>query len=90
MLDATVSFEELSAVAVTEGPGLVGALLVGVHAAKAIAFAHSLPLIGVHHIAGHIYANQLIKPLQYPLMSLVVSGGYEKRKMSSSQSKHHP
>ena len=43
MLDATVSFEELSAVAVTEGPGLVGALLVGVHAAKAIAFAHSLP-----------------------------------------------
>ncbi|THG90757.1 O-sialoglycoprotein endopeptidase [Alkalihalobacillus alcalophilus ATCC 27647 = CGMCC 1.3604] len=76
MSDANVGFEDLSAVAVTEGPGLVGALLVGVHAAKAIAFAHQLPLIGVHHIAGHIYANQLVKELQYPLLTLVVSGGH--------------
>ncbi|UPM56395.1 tRNA (adenosine(37)-N6)-threonylcarbamoyltransferase complex transferase subunit TsaD [Gottfriedia acidiceleris] len=76
MKQAKVEYEELAAVAVTEGPGLVGALLIGVNAAKAIAFAHGLPLIGVHHIAGHIYANQLVQPLQYPLLALVVSGGH--------------
>ncbi|WP_435817606.1 tRNA (adenosine(37)-N6)-threonylcarbamoyltransferase complex transferase subunit TsaD [Gottfriedia acidiceleris] len=76
MKQAQVEYEELAAVAVTEGPGLVGALLIGVNAAKAIAFAHGLPLIGVHHIAGHIYANQLVQPLQYPLLALVVSGGH--------------
>ncbi|MDT8862398.1 tRNA (adenosine(37)-N6)-threonylcarbamoyltransferase complex transferase subunit TsaD [Alkalihalobacillus sp. MEB130] len=76
MKEANVTFEDLSAVAVTEGPGLVGALLIGVNAAKAIAFAHGLPLIGVHHIAGHIYANQLVKPISFPLLSLVVSGGH--------------
>lgn len=76
MNEANVSFEELAAIAVTEGPGLVGALLIGVNAAKALAFAHGLPLIGVHHIAGHIYANQLITELKYPLMALVVSGGH--------------
>ena len=76
MQQANVEFGDLSAVAVTEGPGLVGALLIGVNAAKAIAFAHDLPLIGVHHIAGHIYANQLIQPLSFPLMALVVSGGH--------------
>ncbi|PAD46211.1 tRNA (adenosine(37)-N6)-threonylcarbamoyltransferase complex transferase subunit TsaD [Shouchella clausii] len=73
---ANVTYEDLTAVAVTEGPGLVGALLVGIHAAKAIAFAHGLPLIGVHHIAGHIYANQLVAKLQFPLLALVVSGGH--------------
>ncbi len=67
---------ELSAVAVTEGPGLVGALLVGVNAAKAFAFAHSLPLVGVHHIAGHIYANRLEQEMEFPLLSLVISGGH--------------
>ncbi|PFH91845.1 tRNA (adenosine(37)-N6)-threonylcarbamoyltransferase complex transferase subunit TsaD [Bacillus sp. AFS088145] len=76
MKQAQVEYEDLAAVAVTEGPGLVGALLIGVNAAKAIAFAHGLPLIGVHHIAGHIYANQLVQPLQYPLLTLVVSGGH--------------
>ncbi|MEH7452746.1 tRNA (adenosine(37)-N6)-threonylcarbamoyltransferase complex transferase subunit TsaD [Gottfriedia acidiceleris] len=76
MKKAQVEYEDLAAVAVTEGPGLVGALLIGVNAAKAIAFAHGLPLIGVHHIAGHIYANQLVQPLQYPLLALVVSGGH--------------
>lgn len=76
MKQAEVEYEDLAAVAVTEGPGLVGALLIGVSAAKAIAFAHGLPLIGVHHIAGHIYANQLVQPLQYPLLALVVSGGH--------------
>ncbi|WP_244516842.1 tRNA (adenosine(37)-N6)-threonylcarbamoyltransferase complex transferase subunit TsaD [Alkalicoccus daliensis] len=76
MAQAEVTFADLDAMAVTEGPGLVGALLVGVNAAKAIAFAHNLPLIPVHHIAGHVYANHLIEPLTFPLISLVVSGGH--------------
>ncbi|WP_147803378.1 tRNA (adenosine(37)-N6)-threonylcarbamoyltransferase complex transferase subunit TsaD [Alkalicoccus halolimnae] len=76
MTEADVTFADLDAIAVTEGPGLVGALLVGVNAAKAVAFAHDLPLIGVHHIAGHIYANHLVEPLTFPLMTLVVSGGH--------------
>lgn len=76
MMEAAVDFDDLDAVAVTEGPGLVGALLIGVNAAKAIAFAHNLPLIPVNHIAGHIYANQLIEPLEFPLLALVVSGGH--------------
>lgn len=74
--EANTSYEELDAIAVTEGPGLVGALLIGVNAAKAVAYAHDLPLIPVNHIIGHIYANQLVQPLQFPLLSLVVSGGH--------------
>ncbi|ANZ99210.1 tRNA (adenosine(37)-N6)-threonylcarbamoyltransferase complex transferase subunit TsaD [Carnobacterium divergens] len=76
MKEANVTYEDLSGVAVTEGPGLVGALLIGVNAAKAIAFAHQLPLIPVNHMAGHIYANRLIEPLTFPLLALVVSGGH--------------
>ena len=68
--------KDLDAVAVTEGPGLVGALLIGINAAKAFAFANQLPIIGVHHIAGHIYANQLIQPMEFPLLALIVSGGH--------------
>lgn len=68
--------EKLSAIAVTEGPGLVGALLVGIMAAKSLAFALDKPLIGTHHIAGHIYANQLTNEILYPCMALVVSGGH--------------
>lgn len=68
--------DELSAIAVTEGPGLVGALLVGIMAAKALAFALDKPLIGTHHIAGHIYANRLTDEIQYPAIALVVSGGH--------------
>jgi N6-L-threonylcarbamoyladenine synthase len=67
---------ELSAIAVTQGPGLVGALLVGMVAAKALAMTLDLPLIGTHHIAGHIYANALVHELEYPLVALVVSGGH--------------
>ncbi|MCA1032900.1 tRNA (adenosine(37)-N6)-threonylcarbamoyltransferase complex transferase subunit TsaD [Bacillus timonensis] len=73
---ANVTFSDIDAIAVTQGPGLVGALLIGVNAAKAISFAHNIPLVGVHHIAGHIYANQLMTELQFPLLSLVVSGGH--------------
>lgn len=67
---------DMNAVAVTEGPGLVGALLIGINAAKAFAFANGLPIIGVHHIAGHIYANQLMQPMEFPLLALIVSGGH--------------
>ncbi len=71
-----VTIQDIDAIAVTEGPGLVGALLIGVNAAKALAFAHNIPLVSVHHIAGHIYANRLIKEMSFPLLSLVVSGGH--------------
>lgn len=74
--EANLTISELDAIAVTEGPGLVGALLIGVNAAKALAFAHNIPLVPVHHIAGHIYANRLVKELTFPLLSLVVSGGH--------------
>ena len=74
--EAKVSYNELDAIAVTEGPGLVGALLIGVNAAKAVAFAHRIPLVSVHHIAGHIYANRLVKEMEFPLLALVVSGGH--------------
>ncbi|MBT2290948.1 tRNA (adenosine(37)-N6)-threonylcarbamoyltransferase complex transferase subunit TsaD [Paenibacillus albidus] len=73
---AGVQPEELTAIAVTQGPGLVGALLVGVVAAKSLALAWGKPLIGTHHIAGHIYANRLVTELKYPCMTLVVSGGH--------------
>ena len=73
---ANVTPEELDAVAVTEGPGLVGALLIGIHAAKAFAFAHGLPIIGVHHIVGHMYANAFVEPMQFPALALIVSGGH--------------
>ncbi|MBS4216681.1 tRNA (adenosine(37)-N6)-threonylcarbamoyltransferase complex transferase subunit TsaD [Neobacillus rhizophilus] len=73
---ANLTFTEIDAVAVTEGPGLVGALLIGVNAAKALAFAHNKPLVPVHHIAGHIYANRLVTELKFPLLALVVSGGH--------------
>ncbi|MCM3318069.1 tRNA (adenosine(37)-N6)-threonylcarbamoyltransferase complex transferase subunit TsaD [Rummeliibacillus stabekisii] len=73
---ANIQPADLNAVCVTEGPGLVGALLIGINAAKAFSFAHGLPLIGVHHIAGHIYANALVQPMKFPLLALVVSGGH--------------
>lgn len=74
---AEVSLKDITAIAVTYGPGLVGALLVGVSAAKAIAFASGLPLVGVHHIEGHICANFIDhEELVPPFHSLVVSGGH--------------
>ncbi|KHE69638.1 tRNA (adenosine(37)-N6)-threonylcarbamoyltransferase complex transferase subunit TsaD, partial [Halobacillus sp. BBL2006] len=71
-----LTIDEMDAIAVTEGPGLVGALLVGVNAAKSVAYAKQKPLVGVHHIAGHIYANRLEKEFEFPLLALVVSGGH--------------
>lgn len=71
-----ITWDEVDAIAVTEGPGLVGALLVGVNSAKALSFAKQKPLVGVHHIAGHIYANRLEKDFEFPLLALIVSGGH--------------
>ena len=74
---AGVTLDDLSAIGVTYGPGLVGALLVGVAEAKAIAYAKKLPLVGVHHIEGHICANYIENPdLEPPFLCLVVSGGH--------------
>ncbi|MBQ9765799.1 MAG: tRNA (adenosine(37)-N6)-threonylcarbamoyltransferase complex transferase subunit TsaD [Lachnospiraceae bacterium] len=75
--EAKVTLDDITAIAVTYGPGLVGALLVGVAEAKAISFARKLPLVGVHHIEGHISANYIENPeLKPPFASLVVSGGH--------------
>ena len=73
---ANVSIEEIDAIAVTKGPGLVGSLHIGLQAAKTIAMAYHKPLIGVHHIAGHIYANNYNQDIEYPNLCLVVSGGH--------------
>ncbi len=74
--ESKLTFDDIDAIAITAGPGLVGALLVGIEAAKTLAFCYDKPLIGVHHIAGHIYANRIEKQLNFPLMALVVSGGH--------------
>ncbi len=76
---AKVTWDDIGGVAVTQGPGLAGSLLVGVNMAKAIAFAHNLPLVGVNHLEAHIYANFLTEKtldIAFPLVCLVVSGGH--------------
>jgi N6-L-threonylcarbamoyladenine synthase len=77
MQQADVEWQDLSAIAVTNGPGLAGSLLTGVNIAKAIALAQNLPLVGVNHLEGHMYANWLTgSRLQFPLICLIVSGGH--------------
>ncbi|MEG1597636.1 MAG: tRNA (adenosine(37)-N6)-threonylcarbamoyltransferase complex transferase subunit TsaD [Bacilli bacterium] len=73
---ANMTIKDISAIAVTYGPGLSGSLLIGLEAAKTLSFIHNIPLVPVHHIAGHIYANNLVSPLKFPLIALVVSGGH--------------
>lgn len=73
---ASITKKEIDLVAVTKGPGLIGSLLIGVNAAKAFALANDIPIVGVHHIAGHIYANAINDDLVFPLVCLVVSGGH--------------
>ena len=72
---ANIKPEEIDLVAVTMGPGLIGSLLVGVNAAKAFAMMYNKPIIGVHHLAGHIYANAIEHEMKFPLVALLVSGG---------------
>lgn len=73
---AHMTMNQIDAIAIAYGPGLIGSLLVGLMAAKTLSFIYDKPLIPVHHIAGHIYANNLVKQLKFPLMALVVSGGH--------------
>lgn len=73
---ANMNLDDITAVAVTYGPGLIGSLLIGVQAAKTISLVTGKPLIPVHHIIGHIYANNLEERLKFPLIALVVSGGH--------------
>lgn len=74
--EANINKKDINLVAVTKGPGLIGSLLIGVNAAKAFAFSNDIEIIGVHHIAGHIYANAISEDLVFPLICLVVSGGH--------------
>lgn len=73
---AKMTMDDITAIAVTYGPGLIGSLLVGLEAAKTLAYVNNKPLIPVHHIAGHIYANNLVKEMEFPLLALVISGGH--------------
>ena len=73
---AGMKIEDIDAIAVTYGPGLIESLLVGMQAAKTLAYLYNKPLVPVHHIAGHIYANNLVQPMEFPLIALVVSGGH--------------
>lgn len=73
---SNINIDDITAIGVTYGPGLIGSLLIGVQAAKTISLVTGKPLIPVHHIAGHIYANNLEKRLSFPLIALVVSGGH--------------
>lgn len=72
---AKVTPNDIDLVAVTEGPGLIGSLLVGVNAAKVFSMMYNKPLIGVHHLAGHIYANSIEHNMEFPCIALLVSGG---------------
>lgn len=74
--DANLTMEKIDAIAVTHGPGLVGSLLVGLEAAKTISYIYNKPLVPVHHIRSHIYANNIEKEMEFPLMALIISGGH--------------
>ncbi len=73
---ANLTMDDIDAIAVTYAPGLIGSLLVGLEAAKTLSFVYNKPLIKVHHIAGHIYANNLVNKMEFPLLALVISGGH--------------
>lgn len=75
LIKANINLNDIDGIAVTRGPGLIGALHVGLQAAKTLALILDKPLIPVHHLCGHIYANEYISPLKFPLMAVVVSGG---------------
>lgn len=74
--EASIAISDIDLVAVTNGPGLIGSLLVGINAATAFAYAHNIPIIGVNHLIGHIYAASIENELKFPLLALLVSGGH--------------
>ena len=73
---ANMTIDDIDAIAVTYGPGLIGCLLVGVEAAITLSYIYNKTLVPVHHIAGHIYANNLVNKMEFPLIALVISGGH--------------
>lgn len=91
LAEAHLGFDDLDAVAVTRGPGLVGSLLVGVNAAKGIALARNKPLIGVNHIEGHIYSlwlTEIAPQITFPVLTLVVSGGHTELYLMTDHGKY--
>ena len=76
LTQANLTMDDIDAIGFTQGPGLIGSLHVGVLASKTLAWATGKPLVPIHHITGHIYANGFVEPLQYPVLALVVSGGH--------------
>ena len=74
--NSNMTMNDIDAIAVTYGPGLAGSLLVGVEAAKTLALSYDKPLIGVNHLVGHIYANNLVDKMEFPLIALLISGGH--------------
>ena len=74
--EAKVTLNDVDAFAVTRGPGLIGALHVGMQLAKTLALIYQKPLIPVHHLAAHIYASEFVTPLKFPLLAVIVSGGH--------------
>lgn len=76
LLKADTALDQIEGIAVTQGPGLAGSLLVGISMAKSLAYARNLPLVGVHHIEGHMFAVRLEKHVPFPFLALVVSGGH--------------
>ncbi|MFO7968879.1 MAG: tRNA (adenosine(37)-N6)-threonylcarbamoyltransferase complex transferase subunit TsaD [Bacillota bacterium] len=76
MKKANLNYQDIDLIAVTKGPGLIGSLLIGINAAKVISLNYGIPIIGVHHISGHIYANYIDQGMEFPILALVVSGGH--------------
>lgn len=73
---SNMTFDDIDFIGVTNGPGLIGSLLIGLQAAKTLSFIHNIPLIPINHIHGHIYANRLVGEFKFPLISLIISGGH--------------
>ena len=86
--DANMTLDNINAIAVTYGPGLIGSLLVGIESAKTLAYVNNKPLIPVHHIKGHIYANNIENNLEFPLIALVISGGHTELIYMESHNKY--
>lgn len=76
MKKANLTYQDVDLIAVTAGPGLIGSLLIGVNAAKVVSLNYQIPMIGIQHISGHIYANNIEHDMEFPLLALVVSGGH--------------
>ncbi len=76
LTSSNMTFDDIDFIAVTNGPGLIGSLLIGLQAAKTLSFIHNKPLIPVNHLHGHIYANRLVGEFEFPLISLIISGGH--------------